>query len=266
MLRAEVPMGLLDGKNALIFGVANDHSIAWGIARALHDEGATVGFSSVESLIEKRVRPLAATIGSTFVEPCDVQDDAQIQAVFEKWANVHDSVDVLVHALAFAKREDLDGSFVDTSREGFALALDVSAYSLVALAREARPLLRPGSSILTLTYYGAEKVVANYNVMGVAKAALEASVRYLAADLGPSGVRVNAISAGPVRTLAAAGISGFKRMYGSFADVAPLRANITPEDVGRSAVYLASDLSSAVTGEVLYVDGGFNVVGVPLGD
>ena len=259
-------MGLLDGKNALIFGVANDHSIAWGIARALHDEGATVGFSSVESLIEKRVRPLAASIGSTFVEPCDVQDDAQIQAVFEKWANVHDSVDVLVHALAFAKREDLDGSFVDTSREGFALALDVSAYSLVALAREARALLRPGSSILTLTYYGAEKVVANYNVMGVAKAALEASVRYLAADLGPSGVRVNAISAGPVRTLAAAGISAFKRMYGSFADVAPLRANITPEDVGRSAVYLASDLSSAVTGEVLYVDGGFNVVGVPLGD
>jgi enoyl-[acyl-carrier protein] reductase I len=266
MLRAEVPMGLLDGKNALIFGVANDHSIAWGIARALHDEGATVGFSSVESLIEKRVRPLAASIGSTFVEPCDVQDDAEIRAVFEKWAKVHESVDVLVHALAFAKREDLDGSFVDTSREGFALALDVSAYSLVALAREARALLRPGSSILTLTYYGAEKVVANYNVMGVAKAALEASVRYLAADLGPSGVRVNAISAGPVRTLAAAGISGFKRMYGSFADVAPLRANITPEDVGRSAVYLASDLSSAVTGEVLYVDGGFNVVGVPLGD
>ena len=266
MLRAEVPMGLLDGKNALIFGVANDHSIAWGIARALHDEGATVGFSSVESLIEKRVRPLAASIGSTFVEPCDVQDDTEIRAVFEKWAKVHESVDVLVHALAFAKREDLDGSFVDTSREGFALALDVSAYSLVALAREARALLRPGSSILTLTYYGAEKVVANYNVMGVAKAALEASVRYLAADLGPSGVRVNAISAGPVRTLAAAGISGFKRMYGSFADVAPLRANITPEDVGRSAVYLASDLSSAVTGEVLYVDGGFNVVGVPLGD
>src|SRR5215208_3232038 len=266
MLRAEVPMGLLDGKNALIFGVANDHSIAWGIARALHDEGATVGFSSVESLIEKRVRPLAASIGSTFVEPCDVQDDEQIQAVFEKWANVHDSVDVLVHALAFAKREDLDGSFVDTSREGFALALDVSAYSLVALAREARALLRPGSSILTLTYYGAEKVVANYNVMGVAKAALEASVRYLAADLGPSGIRVNAISAGPIRTLAAAGISGFKRMYGSFAEVAPLRANITPEDVGRSSVYLASDLSSAVTGEVLYVDGGFNVVGVPFGD
>jgi enoyl-[acyl-carrier protein] reductase I len=259
-------MGLLDGRNALIFGVANDHSIAWGIARALHDEGAVVGFSSVESLIEKRVRPLAASIGSTFVEPCDVQDDDQIRAVFTKWAAEHDRLDILVHALAFARREDLEGGFVDTSRDGFALALDVSAYSLVALAREARPLLRPGSSILTLTYYGAEKVVANYNVMGVAKAALEASVRYLAADLGPDGVRVNAISAGPVRTLAAAGISGFKRMYGSFAEVAPLRANITPEDVGRSAVYLASDLSSAVTGEVLYVDGGFNVVGVPLGE
>jgi enoyl-[acyl-carrier protein] reductase I len=259
-------MGLLEGKKALVFGVANDHSIAWGIARALHDEGAIVGFSSVESLIERRVRPLAASIGSTFVEPCDVQDDEQIRAVFAKWGTEHGTVDVLVHALAFAKREDLEGGFVDTSRAGFALALDVSAYSLVALAREARPFLRPGSSILTLTYYGAEKVVANYNVMGVAKAALEASVRYLAADLGPDGIRVNAISAGPVRTLAAAGISGFKRMYGSFAETAPLRANITPEDVGRSAVYLASDLSSAVTGEVIYVDGGFNVMGVPLGE
>jgi enoyl-[acyl-carrier protein] reductase I len=259
-------MGLLDGKKALIFGVANDHSIAWGIARAFHDEGAVVGFSSVESLLERRVRPLAESIGSTFVEPCDVQSDEQIAGVFEKWRAAHGELDILVHALAFARKEDLEGAFVDTSRDGFALALDVSAYSLVALARAARPLLRPGSSVLTLTYYGAEKVVANYNVMGVAKAALEASVRYLAADLGPDGVRVNAISAGPVRTLAAAGIAGFKRMYGSFAETAPLRANITPEDVGRSAVYLASDLSSAVTGEVLYVDGGFNVLGVPTAD
>ncbi len=259
-------MGLLDGKKALIFGVANDHSIAWGIARALHDAGATVGFSSVESLIEKRVRPLADSIGATFVEPCDVQSDEQIRDVMAKWRAVNGDIDVLVHALAFARREDLEGSFVDTSRDGFALALDVSAYSLVALAREARPMLHPGSTILTLSYYGAEKVVAHYNVMGVAKAALEASVRYLAADLGPEGVRVNAISAGPVRTLAAAGIAGFKKLYGSFADVAPLRANITPEDVGKSAVWLCSDLSSAVTGEVVYVDGGFNVMGVPLGD
>jgi enoyl-[acyl-carrier protein] reductase I len=259
-------MGLLDGKKALIFGVANDHSIAWGIARAFHEEGATVGFSSVESLIEKRVRPLAASIGSTFVEPCDVQSDVEIRAVFGKWGATHGRLDILVHALAFARREDLEGGFVQTSRDGFALALDVSAYSLVALTREARPFLDPGSSVMTLTYYGAEKVVGNYNVMGVAKAALEASVRYLAADLGPDGIRVNAISAGPVRTLAAAGIAGFKKMYGAFADVAPLRANITPEDVGRTAVYLASDLSSAVTGEVIYVDGGFHIMGVPTAD
>ena len=259
-------MGLLDGKKALIFGVANDHSIAWGIAKALHDEGATLGFSSVESLIEKRVRPLATSIGSTFVEPCDVQSDEQIRGVMEKWRGAHGEIDVLVHALAFAKREDLDGEFAATSRDGFALAMDVSAYSLVALVREARPLLHPGSSVLTLTYYGAEKVVSHYNVMGVAKAALEASVRYLAADLGPEGVRVNAISAGPVRTLAAAGIAGFKKLYGSFAEVAPLRSNISIEDVGKTAIWLASDLSSAVTGEVVYVDGGFNILGVPLAE
>jgi enoyl-[acyl-carrier protein] reductase I len=257
-------MGLLDGKNALVFGVANDHSIAWGIAKAFREAGADVGFSSVESLLERRVRPLAESIGSTFVEPCDVQSDEQIEAVFAKWNEARGGrLDILVHALAFAKREDLAGQFVDTSRDGFALAMDVSAYSLVALARAARPMLRPGSSIMTLTYYGAEKVVANYNVMGVAKAALEASVRYLAADLGPDGVRVNAISAGPIRTLAASGIAGFRKMYGSFAEVTPLRSNITIEDVGKTALYLASDLSSAVTGEVVYVDGGFNVLGVP---
>jgi len=256
-------MGLLDGKRALIFGVANDHSIAWGIARALHEQGAVVGFSSVESLLEKRVRPLAASIGSTFVEPADVQSDEQIRAVMERWRDAHGEIDILVHALAFARREDLEGKFVDTSRDGFALAIDVSAYSLVALVREARPLLHRGSSVMTLTYYGAEKVVGNYNVMGVAKAALEACVRYLAADLGPDGVRVNAISAGPVRTLAAAGIAGFKTMYRAFAEVAPLRANITIDDVGATAVWLASDLSRAVTGETIYVDGGFNILGVP---
>jgi enoyl-[acyl-carrier protein] reductase I len=259
-------VGLLDGKKALIFGVANDHSIAWGIARAFHEAGATVGFSSVDSLIDKRVRPLASSIGSTFVEPCDVQSDDQIRGVMQKWAAAEGRLDVLVHALAFARREDLEGAFVDTSRDGFALALDVSAYSLVALAREARPLMDPGSSVITLSYYGAEKVVSHYNVMGVAKAALEASVRYLAADLGADGIRVNAISAGPVRTLAAAGIAGFKTMYRGFAEVAPLGANITPEDVGGSAVYLASDLAGAVTGETLYVDGGFNIMGVPTAD
>ena len=256
-------MGLLDGKNALVFGVANDHSIAWGIAKAFHDEGAEVGFSSIESLIERRVKPLADSIGSTFVDPADVQSDEDIARVFERYAASHDRLDILVHALAFAKREDLAGGFVDTSRDGFALALDVSAYSLVALTRAARPLLRPGSSVMTLTYYGSEKVTANYNVMGVAKAALEASVRYLASDVGPEGVRVNAISAGPIRTLAASGIAGFKKMYGQFDEVAPLRRNVSIEDVGRTAVYLASDLSSAVTGEVIYVDAGFSIMAVP---
>jgi len=256
-------MGLLDGRRALIFGVANDHSIAWGIAKALHEQGASVGFSSVESLIERRVRPLAESIGSTFIEPCDVRDDVDITRVFAAWREREGELDILVHALAFAKREELDGEFVATSREGFLLAMDVSAYSLVGLVREARPMLRRGASVITLTYYGAEKVVAHYNVMGVAKAALEASVRYLAADLGPDGIRVNAISAGPIRTLAAAGISGFKAMYGQFADLTPTRSNITIEDVGSTAVYLAGDLSRNVTGEVIYVDGGFNILGVP---
>src|SRR5512146_1313341 len=226
-------MGVLDGKRALIFGVANDHSIAWGIAQALHAEGATLGFSSMESLIERRVRPLAERLGATFVEPCDVGNDEQIERVMDRWRAEHGELDVLVHALAFAKREDLDGAFVDTSREGFALALDVSAYSLTALTRAALPLLRPGASVMTLSYYGAEKVVAHYNVMGVAKAALEASVRYLAADLGPREIRVNAISAGPIRTLAASGIAGFRSLYGAFPDMAPLRRNVTLADVGR---------------------------------
>ena len=256
-------MGLLDGRKALIFGVANDHSIAWGIAKAFHDQGATVGFSSAEMLIEKRVKPLAESIGADFVEPCDVQSDEDIGRVFRAWEARYGTLDVLIHCVAFAKREELEGHFTDTSRDGFALAMDISAYSLIALTRAAKPLMTQGGSVLTLTYYGAEKVVANYNVMGVAKAALEASVRYLAADLGPDGIRVNAISAGPVRTLAASGIAGFKGMYRGFADVAPLRANITIEDVGKTALYLASDLSSAVTGEVVYVDGGFSVLGVP---
>ena len=259
-------MGLLDGKKALIFGVANDHSIAWGIAKALHDQGATVGFASIESLIERRVRPLADSIGSTFVEACDVSSDEQLRDVMTKWSAAYGQIDVLVHAVAFAPREDLEGSFTETTRSGFAVAMDVSAYSLVAMCREAvqAGLLQAGSSVLTLSYYGAEKVVANYNVMGVAKAALEACVRYLAADLGPSGVRVNAISSGPVRTLSASGVRDFRKLYGTFATLAPLRSNITIEDNGKTAVWLASDLSSAVTGEVVYVDGGFNVMGVPL--
>ena len=259
-------MGLLDGKRALVFGVANDHSLAWGITKALHAQGATLGLSSVEALLERRVRPLAVQVGIGFVEPCDVSDDGQVARVFDRWRDEHGELDVLVHALAYANREDLDGAFVDTSRAGFQRALDVSAYSLTALTRAALPLLRPGASIMTLTYLGAERAVPHYNVMGVAKAALEASVRYLAADLGPQGIRVNAISAGPVRTLAASGVSGFRDMYAHFRETAPLRRNITLDDVAGTAVWLASDLSSGVTGEVVYVDGGFSILGVGLGE
>jgi enoyl-[acyl-carrier protein] reductase I len=256
-------MGLLDGRRALIFGLANDHSIAWGIARALHAEGAAIGFSSQESLLERRVRPLAERLGVTFVEPCDVQKDEDIAAVFDRWSALHGGLDILVHAVAFARREELEGEFIRTSREGFLLAHDVSAYSLVALARAARPLMHSGGSILTLTYYGAEKVVANYNVMGVAKASLEACVRYLAVDLGPDGIRVNAVSAGPIRTLSASGVKGFKKMHGLFQDISPLRTPLSIDDIGNAALYLCSDLSRAVTGEVLYVDGGYNIIGVP---
>ena len=185
-------MSLLEGKRALIFGLANDHSIAWGIAKALHREGAEVGFSSVEMLIEKRVKPLAAQLDSTFVEPCDVQKDEDIERVFTRYKEQFGGLDILIHAVAFANKDDLSGEFIQTSRAGFALAHDVSAYSLVALAREARPLMSDGGAILTLSYYGAEKAVVNYNVMGVAKASLEACVRYLAVDLGKEGIRVNA--------------------------------------------------------------------------
>src|SRR5450830_987712 len=243
--------GLLKGKKALVFGVANDHSIAWGIAKGLYDQGAEVGFSS---------------IGSTFVEGCDVRDDDEIKKVFQRWHAKEGSLDILVHAVAYAEKEDLAGNFSATSRDGFHTAFDISVYSLIAMAREARPYMPPGSSIMTMTYYGAEKVVPHYNVMGVAKAALEASTRYLAADLGPSGIRVNAISAGPIRTLSAHGIAGFKLMYGGFKDVTPLRSNISIEDVAGTAVYLASSLSGKTTGEVIYVDGGFNILGLPVAD
>jgi len=258
------PEGLLSGKNALVFGVANDHSIAWGIAKALYDQGASVGFSSMAQLIKRRVRPLAASIGSTFVEGCDVRDDDDLKHVFERYAAKEGQLDILVHAVAFAEREDLEGRFSDVSRAGFHTAMDISVYSLIAMAREARPYMKPGSSILTMTYYAAEKVVPNYNVMGIAKAALEATTRYLAADFGPSGIRVNAISAGPVRTLSAHGISGFRTMHAAFKDVTPLRSHITIEDVAGTAVFLSSSLASQTTGEVIYVDGGFNILAMPV--
>jgi enoyl-[acyl-carrier protein] reductase I len=255
-------MGLLDGKIALIFGVANDHSIAWGIAKAMHAEGATLAFSYAGPALERRVRPLAESVGATFIEPCDLSDDEQIAALFEKYRQAYDRLDILVHAVAFAKREELSGPYYLTSREGFRIAMDVSVYSFTALAREAAPLMKNGGALLTLTYYGSEKVVPHYNVMGVAKAALEASVRYLAYDLGPKGIRVNAISAGPIRTLAATGIPGFRSLYSLFREIVPLRRNVTIEDVGALAAWLCSDRAAAITGEVIFVDAGYHILGV----
>ncbi len=252
----------LTGKKALIFGVANDHSIAWGIAKAFHAAGAEIGFSYAVPTLEKRVRPLAESLGSDFIEECDVTSDAAIDATFAKAKERFGTIDILVHAIAFANREDLAGRFVDTSRDGFLVAHNISVYSLLVLSRAVMPLMPEGGSILTLTYYGAEKVVPKYNVMGVAKAALEATVRYLANDLGPQGIRVNAISAGPIRTLAASGISGFRDYQRSFAGVAPLRRNVTIDDVGASATFLGSDGARAITGEVLYVDSGYNIMGM----
>jgi enoyl-[acyl-carrier protein] reductase I len=259
-------MGLLDGKKALIFGVANDHSIAWGIAQALHREGAVLGFNYVGEALERRVRPLAESVGAQLVEPCDVSSDEQIAAFFAKAQATFGSIDIVVHAVAFALRDEIAGEFVNTSREGFRVALEVSAYSLTALTRAALPILNEGASILTLTYHGSQQVVPHYNVMGVAKAALEASVRYLAADLGPKGIRVNAISAGPIRTLAASGIAGFREMQRNFAGGVPLRRNVTTDDIGNTALWLCSDWSSGVTGDIVYVDAGAHILAmVPQG-
>ena len=255
-------MGLMDGKTALIFGVANKNSIAWGIARRLHAEGATIALSYAGEALERRVRPLAEEVGCDFVELCDVSDDAQLDAVFEKVAARYGKIDTLVHSVAFAQREDLGGRFINVSREGFHLALDISAYSLIAMARRAEPLMADGGSIMSMTYFAAEKVMPAYNVMAVAKAALETITRYLAADLGPKQIRVNAISAGPIKTLAAAGVPGFRMMLKYTEKVSPLRRSVTQEDVGNTALYLASELGSAVTGEVIYVDAGYNILGL----
>jgi len=216
-------MTILKGKTALIFGVANNRSIAWGITQAFHEQGATIGLSYAGEMLERRVRPLAESIGCTFVEPCDVTKDDEIADVAKKASQEFGEIDILVHAIAFANRDELTGPYYNTSREGFHLAMDISVFSFTALAKAFQPIFRSGGSMVTMTYYGGEKVSPHYNVMGVAKAALESSMRYLAYDFGPQGVRVNAISAGPVRTLAAAGVSGFKTMYRKFTEVAPLQ-------------------------------------------
>lgn len=254
---------LMEGKRVLIMGVANKRSIAWAIAQSLHRHGAELAFSYQGERLERRVRELvdAEMPGSPLVE-CDVTQDEQVRSAFDKIGEVWGRLDGLVHCIAFAKAEDLEVPFVETSRDGYALAQDVSSYSLVACARAAKPLMTEGGSILTLTYMGSERVIPNYNVMGVAKAALEASVRYLAHDLGPAGIRVNAISAGPIRTLAAKGVKDFNSMLHIVEERSPLRKTTDPAEVADTALFLASPLSRGITGEVIHVDGGYNIMGM----
>ena len=252
-------MGLMAGKRGVIFGVANDKSIAWGVAQQLHDQGAELAFTFLNEALEKRVRPLAESLGSTIILPCDVGSDDEIASVFKELERQWGTIDFVVHAVAFANRDDLKNPFSQTRREGFALAMDISAYSLVAMTRCAIPLMPAGGSIVTMSYLGSMLAVPGYNVMGVAKAALESSVRYLAAELGRLNIRVNAVSAGPIKTLAASGVGNFKEKLHIMEERSPLRRTVSQEEVGKASLYLLSDLASGVTGEVHYVDGGFNI-------
>lgn len=260
-------MGMLSGKRALIVGVASDRSIAWGIAQAMRAQGAELAFSYANDTFKERVVPLAESIGSRLTMPIDVQVDEQIDAAFSLIGSEWGHLDIVVHAVAFAPREAISGSFTaNTSREAFRIAHDVSSYSFTALARAAAPLMQGrAGALLTLSYLGAVRSIVNYNVMGLAKASLEANVRFLAADLGPQNIRVNGISAGPIKTLAAAGIAGFRKMLAQVAQVAPLRRNVSTEDVGNAATFLCSDMAAGITGEILYVDNGFSTVGMSFG-
>jgi enoyl-[acyl-carrier protein] reductase I len=254
---------MLEGKTGLVFGVANRRSIAWSIAQALAGAGAQLAFTFQGERIEAGVRELAASVNSPLVLPCDVTRDEDLDTVFEQVGTQFDGLDILVHSVAYAAREDLEGRFVDTSRANFQMALDISAYSLTAMVKRAEPLMarRGGGSVLTMTYLGGERAVPNYNVMGVAKAALDASVRYLASELGSQNIRVNAISAGPIRTLAARSISGFTIMEEHYEKRAPLRRNVDASEVGQTALFLCSPMASGITGEVLFVDAGYHVMG-----
>ena len=254
--------GLMAGKRGLIMGLANDKSIAWGIAKAVADQGADLAFSYQGEALLKRVGPLAASLGSDIVLPCDVSDGDSIDKLFEDLKERWGKLDFVVHAIGFSDKNELRGRYIDTSRENFAMSMDISVYSFTAIARRAAAMMPDGGSLLTMTYYGAERVMPHYNVMGVAKAALEASVRYMAEDLGREGIRCNAISAGPIKTLAASGIGDFRYIMKWNEYNSPLRRNVTIEDVGKSALYLLSDLGSGVTGEVHHVDSGYHVVGM----
>jgi enoyl-[acyl-carrier protein] reductase I len=253
---------MMAGKKGLVMGVANERSIAWGIAKACHEQGAKVAFTFQGEALEKRVRPLANSIGAEIIEPCDVTNAASIDTTFAEIEKKWGGIDFLVHAIAFSNKDELRGRYLDTSPENFQLTMNVSCYSLTAVAQRAVPLMKNGGSILTLTYYGAERVIPHYNVMGVAKAALEASVRYLAADLGEQKIRVNAISAGPIKTLAFAGINDGRYILKWNELNSPLKRNITQEEVGNAALYLLSDLGTGMTGEIMHVDGGYHVVGM----
>ncbi|MDF1717870.1 MAG: enoyl-ACP reductase FabI [Antarcticimicrobium sp.] len=253
---------LLAGKRGLIMGLANDKSIAWGIAKALAGAGAELAFSYQGDALKKRVDPLAGQLGSDIVLPCDVGDEASIDALFDNLKERWGQLDFLVHAIGFSDKNELRGRYVDTSRANFQLSMDISVYSFTAVVKRAEKLMKDGGSCLTLTYYGAEKVMPHYNVMGVAKAALEASVRYLAEDLGKDGIRVNAISAGPIKTLAASGIGDFRYIMKWNEYNSPMRRNVTIDDVGGSALYLLSELGAGVTGEVLHVDAGYHAIGM----
>lgn len=256
-------MGLLEGKTGIVFGVANKRSIAWAIAQAWAREGAKLAFTYQGERLQKNVEELAGTFGAdTLIIPCDVTRDEDITRVFDETGSKFGKLDLMLHSVAFAPKDALEGRFVNTSREAFRIAHDVSAYSLVALARAAAPLMTDGGSIIGMSYYGAEKVVPHYNVMGVAKASLEASTRYLAYDLGPKKIRVNCISAGPVNTLAARGISGFNHMLKHYEKHAPLKRNVLPEELGATGVFLASDGGAAITGQIIYVDGGYQIMGM----
>lgn len=261
-------MGFLNGKRALIVGVAGERSIAWGIAKAMHREGAAIAYTYQNDKLKERVEKLAAQTASDIVLPCDVASDDQIAAVFSRLRDRWDGLDILVHSVAFAPREELTGAYIDAvTREGFRLAHEISSYSFAALAKAARPMMRGrNGALLTLTYIGAERAVPNYNVMGLAKASLEANVRYLAQSLGPEGTRVNAVSAGPIKTLAAAGIAGFKKLLDYNDSIAPLRRGVTIDEVGNTAAFLCSELASGITGEVTYVDAGFHSVAIGLSE
>ena len=254
---------LLNGKRGLVMGVANDRSIAWGIAKALADQGAELAFTYQGEAFGKRVEPLAASVGSDFLVDVDVTDDASLDAAFGAINDRWGKLDFLVHAIAFSNKDELTGRFMNTSRENFKNSMDISCYSLIEVARRAHPLMAKGSSIITLTYGGSNRVTPFYNVMGVAKAALESTVRYLANDLGPDGIRVNAISPGPMKTLAGAAIGGARKTYRHTEANSPLRANATLEAIGGTAVWLASDWGACTTGEVVMVDGGYHVLGMP---